>query len=61
MATFGIPPELQFFMAEWTRQIRVLMAIAWYRYLITMEYQRHLKLSPGEQYRRTLSRGAFRW
>lgn len=61
MATFGIPPELQFFFAEWFRQIKLLSMIAWLRYQVILEYQQHLKLPPGEQYRRTLNKGAFRW
>lgn len=56
----GVPPSVAVPLMIWTAQVQMLRMIVLCRYLQAMERQRHLALSPGEQYRRTIKSGGYR-
>lgn len=59
MIYFGIPPNVSDMLGLYVQQLRAVMMIVWLRYQLQLEYQKHLGLSPSEQYRRHLRAGGW--
>jgi hypothetical protein len=60
MLYLGLPPSLAIPLGIWLAQMQTLKMMIAVRYLQAIERQRHLALSPGEQYRRHLKAGGYR-
>ena len=56
----GLPPAVAAQFQTWMLQMRVMSMIVMVRYLQTIETQRHVALTPGEQYRQHLKAGGYR-
>lgn len=59
LSAIGVPPDASLYVTAVTQQLKYMLGLMITVYLIRIDRERHLRLPPGEQYRRHLREGGY--